>query len=97
MGFLARTGVEARGGELTEFVEHCLGGGFIRDGGADVILFEEVAKAGEVARARERGESFGRLAAEKCFRSGRNAQGVTGVSVNHTSAKFFGEGGVVVE
>ena len=97
VGFLAGTGVESRGGELTEFVEHCLGGGFIRDGGADVILFEEVAKAGKVARARERGESFGRLAAEKCFRGSGGAQGMTGISVNDAGTKFLDEGGVVVK
>ena len=56
-------------------MEHCLGGGFIRDGGADAVLFEEVAKTGEVARARERGEGLGRVVAEKCFRSGRGAHG----------------------
>ena len=82
---------------MTEFVEHCLGGGFIRDGGADVILFEEVAKTGEVARARKRREGIGRLAPEKSFRSGRDTHGLTGVSVNGTSAKFFNEGGVVVK
>ena len=27
--------------------DYCLGGGFIRDGGADVILFKEVAKTGQ--------------------------------------------------
>ena len=63
-------------------MEHCLGGGFIGDGGADVVLFEEVAKTGKVARARERGEGLSRLAAEKCFRSGRNAHGLMGVGVN---------------
>ena len=82
---------------MTEFVEHCLGGGFIRDGGADVILFKEVAKTGEVARARERGKGLGGLAAEKSFRSGGNAHGVGGVSVHDPGAKVFGEGGVVVE
>ena len=97
MGFLAGTSVKARGSELREFMEHCLGGGFIRDGGADVILFKEVAKTGEVARARERREGIGRLAAEKSFRSGRDTHGLTGVSVNDTSAEFFNEGGLVVE
>ena len=70
---------------------------FIRDRRADVILFKEVAKTGEVARARERREGIGRLAPEKSFRSGRDTHGLTGVSVNGTSAKFFNEGGVVVE
>ena len=37
------------------------------------------------------------MAAEKSFRSGRGTHGLTGVSANGTSAKFFNEGGVVVE
>ena len=57
VGFLAGNGVKTRGGELAEFVEYCLGGGFIRDGGADIILFKEMAETGEVTRARERRES----------------------------------------
>ena len=78
-------------------MEYCLGGGFIRDGGADVILFEEVAETGEVTRARKRREGVSRLAAEKSFRSGRGTHGLAGVSVNGTSAEFFNEGGVVVK
>ena len=81
MRFLARVGVKAGGGELAEFVEHCLSGAFIGDGSANVVLFEEVTKTGEVARARERGKGLGRLAAEKCFRSSGNAHGLTGISV----------------
>ena len=62
-------------------MEHCLSGGFIGDGSANVVLFKEVTKTGEVARARERGKGLGRLAAEECFRSSGNAHGLTGISV----------------
>ena len=78
-------------------MEHCLSGGFIGVGSANVVLFKEVAKTGEIARARERWKGLGGLAAEKSFRSGGNAHGVGGVSVHDPGAKVFGEGGVVVE
>ena len=42
VGFLAGTGIETRGGELAEFVEYCLSGGFIRDGGAEAWLSRKV-------------------------------------------------------
>ena len=74
--FLVRVGVKAGGGELTQFVEHCLCGGFIGDGSANVVLFKEVAETGEIACARERGKGLGWLVAEKSFRSGGNAHGV---------------------
>ena len=97
VGFLAGTGVESRGSELTEFVEYCLSGGFVGDGSANIILFEKVTKTGEVACAGERGESFSRLAAEKGFGGGGGAQGMTGISVNGAGTKILDEGGVVVE
>ena len=92
MGFLATGGVEAGGGELAEFVEYSLGGGFVGDRCADVVLFEEVTEAGEVAGARQRRKRGGRGSWGEYFgRSGEPGR-VTFVGADWSGAEFLFEG-----
>ena len=91
-GFLAGVGVEARRGKLAKFVKNSLGGGFIRDGSADVVLLQEVAKTGEVAVARESGKGISGGRAGEDFWVGGEAKGKAMVGVHGSGAEFSFKG-----
>eukprot|EP00977_Amphora_coffeiformis_P021968 scaffold10118_cov148-Amphora_coffeaeformis.AAC.3 len=59
VGGLARLGVESGGLELAKVMEDCLGGGFIADGGPNLVLFDEGREAGEVTVTEEGFQAVG--------------------------------------